>query len=273
MKLRKIVGNPLSIIIIVSVLVMVILAAFSSVLPAASVVESGSMQHSHTWTAGTINTGDLIFEKGVNDPVRDIVTYVQGRTSNFSTYGDFGDVMLYNGVWNFTIVHRAMFYLDWNGTTPVVQGYNGQEWINITPDQIVVKDVGFSHRNLVVSLFGLAGHSGFITMGDNNLATSTLNITTAGGFLASDQDIFGFLPISPENVSAIATGHIPWVGLIKLNIMRVQGDWQHYNDVPENSYLYLALSFAGVISIIGSALYVLARNERKKAAQNESRRS
>ncbi len=264
MDMRKAIGSPLSIIVIVSVSVLVVMAAFSSFFPPASVVESGSMQHSDKWTPGVINTGDLIFEKPVSDPVRDIVTYVQGRMSNFSTYGDYGNAILYQAPGNYSIVHRAMFYLDWNGSIPVVEGYSGQDWINVTATQVAIKDVGYSHRTLIVDISQLAGSSGFITMGDNNLATSVLNISNEGGYLAADQDIFGFPPIPPENVIGIAYGHIPWLGLIKLNLMRVQGEWLYYNDVPQNSYAFLALSLAGMAFAVGSSLYFFDRMEKRK---------
>lgn len=264
MNLRKAIGSPISVVIMATVSVLIVMSAFSGLLPQASVVESGSMQHSDSWTAGVINTGDMVFERHVDDPVNDVVTYVQGRTSGFSTYGDYGNVVLYQSAWNYTIVHRAMFYLAWNGSIPVVAGYQGQEWLKITRDLIVVSDVGQSHRNLVVSLYGLTGESGFITMGDYNLVTSNLNVSGAGGYLAVDQNVFGFRPIPVENVSNIAYGQIPWLGLIKLNLMRLQGDWQYYYDVPKNSYLFLGLSMIAVSGMIGLAFYVVSRAEKKK---------
>ncbi|HKJ96138.1 MAG TPA: S26 family signal peptidase [Thermoplasmataceae archaeon] len=265
MNLRKVIGNPLSIVLVVSLSVLVIFSAYSNQLPPISVVESGSMQHSSTWTPGVINTGDLIMEKKVSNPVQDVVTYVQGRSTNFTTYGDYGEVILYDAPGNYSIVHRAMFYLDWNGTYPVVVGYSGQSWINITRGEVIIKDVGYSHRNLIVSVSSFVGQSGFITMGDNNLGTSSLNVSTVGAFIAADQNIFGFSPIKPSSVTGIAYGHIPWAGLIKLNIMRVQGDWQYYNDVPQYSYFYLSLSISAILAGLIVSLYLLDRNGKKKA--------
>lgn len=227
------------------------LTVYSGVFPPVSVVESGSMQHSPDWQIGVINTGDVVVVKKVSDPVKDVTTYVQGRTSNFSTYGDYGNVILYHDMNGLVIIHRAMFYLTWNNSQPVVQGYANQSWITVKSTYILLKDVGFTHRNLIVLLNGLQNESGYITMGDHNLAISTTIVGNLTAYVAADENVNIMPhPVTQAEVVGIAQGQIPWFGLIKLNIMRLQGNWPFYSDVPGHSYEYLAVSLAVIVAAI-----------------------
>lgn len=257
MKAGKLMRSQFAIIPITIIVVVVVFSAFNILLPPADVVESGSMQHSENWTQSAINTGDIIFQKNVTDPIAQITTYVQGRATNFSTYGDYGNVVMYVSPENFSIVHRAMFYLEWNGTRPVIIGYDNQSWLSISRQAVIIKDVGYSHRNLVVYLNTMVGVSGFITMGDNNLGESDTfdNYTTA--YVAADQNIFGYLPVNVSQVTGFAWGIIPWVGLIKLNILKEQGQWSYSDQVPRYSYVYLFISTGVVITLLAISAYYL----------------
>lgn len=240
-------GPVLAVIVILGVLVG--LTLYSGVLPPASVVESGSMQHSPDWQFGTINTGDIVIVKKVSSST-DITTYVQGRTTNFSTYGDYGNVILYHSNNGEVVIHRAMFYLSWSNGSPVVRGYTNQSWMTVTDNYVVIDDVGFSHRNLFVNLTSFKNESGFITMGDHNLAISVLYVKAFNAYVAADENVnIMNRPVNQSDVVGIAQGQIPWLGLIKLNIMRLQGGWPYYNDVPHYSYDYLA-AFIGVILVM-----------------------
>src|SRR3989304_7218406 len=66
--------------------------AYTQVWPPLVVIESPSMQHGHTTSAiGVIDTGDLVLVQSA--PTRgDVVTWVEGRGSGHSTYGDYGEV-------------------------------------------------------------------------------------------------------------------------------------------------------------------------------------
>ena len=243
-------GPLIALIIILGVLIG--LVVYSGVFPPASVVESGSMQHSQDWEYGVINTGDIVLVKKVPNPEKDVTTYVQGRTSNFSTYSDYGNVLLYNAPGGLIVIHRAMFYLTWSNNTPVVQAYTNQSWMSVTDSYVLIKDVGFTHRNLIVFLNDFRNESGFITMGDHNLAISTLYNKTFNAYIAADENVNIIShPVTNSNIVGIAQGLVPWFGLIKLNIMRLQGDWPFYNDVPNYSYYYLGIS----IVLIGIAIF------------------
>src|SRR5512136_1059345 len=100
------------------VLVLVAMFAYTGLWPPIVVVESNSMMHgtdnlSHI---GTIDTGDLVLVRKVTKP-SDISTFVDGLSSGHRTYGDFGDVVIY---WRggshvgTPIIHRALIYLQAN---------------------------------------------------------------------------------------------------------------------------------------------------------------
>lgn len=245
------------------VIILASITLYSGMLPPASVVESGSMQHSDYWTPGVINTGDIVLVKKATNPLNQVTTYVQGRTSGYSTYGEYGNVILYKAPTGDVIIHRAIFYLYWNHSQPEVLGYTNQSWIHITSKYIEITDVGYSHRNLVVYVSQFAGENGFITVGDHNLATATTKSSSLNAYIAADQNIFGFPPVNTSKVVGVAYGQIPWIGLIKLNIMRAFGEWNYNNEVPKNSYLYLGLTIAAVVAI-GASPYIIPGKKKKK---------
>lgn len=238
----KLLSAPLiALLFIVAIVVGV--SVYSGIFPPASVVESGSMQHSDNWQYGVINTGDIVIVKKVASPEHDITTYVQGRSANFSTYGDYGNVILYDASNGMVVIHRAIFYLTWSNGEPVVMGYHNQSWINVTSTYVLIKNVGFTHRNLVVFVNDFLNKSGFITMGDHNLAVTDLFDKGLNAYIASDQNVNIIShPVTNSEVVGKAEGQIPWFGLIKLNVMKLQGEWPYSNDVPHNSYYYLSAS-------------------------------
>ena len=247
--------------VVVVILIFSGITVYSGEFPPASVVESESMEHSATWTWGTINVGDIVIVKYVPDPVKDVVTYVTGRETNFSTYGEYGDVILYRDPNGETVIHRAMFYLSWDNGKPVVDGYHNQSWLSIYGFNIIIYDCGYSHRNLLVNVSAFVNESGFITMGDHNLATSPLYDSMYNAYIAADQNVkITPSPVIGKQIVGIARGQIPWFGLIKLNIMRAEGDWPYYNEVPANSYLYLVIS----LGVIFGAIFTPYKSHGKK---------
>jgi signal peptidase len=228
---------------------------YSGTWPPLSVVESDSMEHSSNFQWNTIETGSTVIVKKVTSPSQ-IITYVGGRTSGFESYGEYGDVILYHSIAGYVVIHRAMFYLSWNGTKPVVQGYTNQPWLKVTDKYVLISDVGFSHRNEVVFISSFVGTSGFITTGDNNLARSTDYISSLNAYVAADQNILFspkgqiFPPVNFSSIVGIARGDIPLFGLYKLYLLELTGQWNKENEVPTNSNIYLgmitAILFAAV---------------------------
>lgn len=242
--------------------------AYTQEIPPIYVVASESMEHSANWTWGTLNAGDVVLVKRAPDPVKDVTTYVVGRESGYATYGEYGNVLLYHGPGKI-IIHRAMFYLTWNNSNPEVLGYTNQSWITVTSSYVLIKDVGFSHRNLLVMISGFHNESGFITVGDFNLAFRGVYNSTLNAYQAADQYFLGIPPVTSSKVVGVAQGQIPWFGLIKLNIMKLYGEWPYSNEVPNHAYEYL---FASLVVIVALALFpyrkvynnVTHKNKRKE---------
>src|SRR3972149_4643211 len=113
-------GRDLLIAFLVVALVMAALFAYTRVWPPMVVVESASMQHSNTESSiGVIDTGDLVLVQGVA-AAGDVVTYIEGRATGHSTYGDYGDVIVFikpgAASASTPLIHRAMAYVVRNET-------------------------------------------------------------------------------------------------------------------------------------------------------------
>lgn len=200
--------------------------AYTGLWPPLVVVESNSMMHgtdnmSHI---GAIDTGDLVLVKKVG-VASDVKTYMDGYSSGYKTYGDFGDVIIYRKGGSETatpIIHRAMIYLEANPdgrsyTAPSLEkvpkgkwttGDLGNSWDNIT-STLTIFGVGFVNAvsiDIPDLLQGGQAKSGFITKGDHNQLIDLLYWGPA----------IGYQPIDVSWVVGKARGEIPWFGLLKL---------------------------------------------------------
>ncbi|MVT13432.1 MAG: S26 family signal peptidase [Euryarchaeota archaeon] len=238
-----------SIVIAVSIIGIIFLGLYiySGIWPPLTIIESSSMQHGNDFTWGVINTGDIIIPKKVTN-VSQIITYVEGRETNYSTYGDFGNVILYYPEPNtIPVIHRAIFYITWNGPIFHIRGESkAGKWLEIIGYKVVIMNMGFSDRNLVVDLSKFIGEDGFITMGDNNLANSGImdpNIIYPDiAYYAADQNVgIAPRPITLSMIYGIATGWLPWFGDIKLILVG------QTNDIPTMSYVYLGITLTIIV--------------------------
>ena len=107
-------------------LVFLVTFAYSGNWPPMVVIESGSMEHTDNplyeepgfTHIGTIDTGDLVVVKEAKKS--DIVTYLQGKKTDYKKYGDYGDVIVYykNGIKEVDgspvtpVIHRAMAWVE-----------------------------------------------------------------------------------------------------------------------------------------------------------------
>ncbi len=91
-------------------LVMSVVYAYSGSVTPLVAVESGSMEPH-------INIGDVVLIKRPTD----IVTYKEGQTTGYQSFGNYGDVIVYrpNGDPNMTpIIHRAMYWVNVGDSLP-----------------------------------------------------------------------------------------------------------------------------------------------------------
>jgi signal peptidase I len=270
------------------VVLLVSLYAYTQNWPPVYVVESGSMQHGSSDVLGVINTGDLVLAQRI--PLDQITPYVVGLQTGYSTYGEYGDVLLYsaNGQGTTPIIHRAIVFLQWD---PVTSSYNatdlsglacGSESGAVYATVGTPNDCGVTHlsANVTLDLYhigwrsvnvsvplspGLLGrHSGFLTMGDNNLAPAGCSDNCAG---EPDQTSGLSQLVEPGWIVGVARGMIPWVGAVKLLI---EGD---AGMVPSQSWQFLGLTIVGLIALAFGVHYALRaegiEDERRKEQEEE----
>jgi signal peptidase I len=249
------------------VLVLIILGslfAYSGLWPPLVVVESDSMQHSDDSSSiGTIDTGDLVIVKKTR--AEDLRTYLEGQVSDYSTYGEYGDVVIYYRYGNTgykSVIHRAILWLEYNTTgggfdLPELANLPGEQWSVIDAEEQVwwnlqgaveIYDIGYMEVTLQLDLAsmlayfesrGRTPHSGYITMGDHNLATQAGTLIGMYDQLAICRE-----PVQENWIVGVSRGELPWFGLLKL---WVTGDAP--DNVPSNSVTNLWISLGLIIGI------------------------
>jgi len=276
--------EPLVALAIVVVL-LVSLFAYTQNWPPIYVVESNSMQHGSNDQIGLINTGDLVLAQKTS--LSGITPYVSGLQTGYSTYGEYGDVLLYwpNGQGSTPVIHRAILYLQWDphgfynvtdlaglpcGTqSNAVYAYipaGGPANCDTThlTGTLDLYDIGWKSVNISLALSApaLGDHSGFLTMGDNNTAPDQSGAGTAA--ISS--------LVEPGWVIGVARGMIPWFGALKLLLQGQAGE------VPSQSWEFMGLTVVGLILVAFGIHYALRtegietplRREEEEEAREEA---
>jgi signal peptidase I len=271
------------------VVVLAGLFAYTQNFPPMYVVESDSMQHGSVDMVGLINTGDLVLAQKVS--LGQVTTYISGMSSGYSTYGEYGDVLLYypNGDTSLTpIIHRAILYLEWDprgfydipqlGSLPCGNATNRVYTVS-TPSgcgttgltgTLSLYNIGWKSSTVSVPLEAdaLGNHSGFLTMGDNNFVHCNPNDCGE----ADQSPTFGLSTlVEPGWVIGVARGMIPWFGAVKLLLTG------NANLVPPQSWEFLGITIAGIILLAFGIHYALraegVEDERRKEEEEEERRA
>ncbi len=233
--------------------------AYTGNWPPAVIIESKSMQHGNGFTLGVINTGDIVGVKKVGN-YSNVITYVQARTQGMSlNYGDYGDVVVYKNYFlNELVIHRAILYVEgWHGATPIIEGFQNQSWLHISGSNIIINDVGYAHRTLLIELSAYVGQTGFVTMGDYNLANSPFN--QSGAYLAADQNVgIDNSLVNISQIVGIAVGYIPIVGVMKLWLT---GETQY---IPMESNVIMAIILLAIVVYAFLPSKASPKNEDKK---------
>ena len=248
------------------------LFAFTQNWPPIYVVESMSMQHGDADQLGLINTGDLVLAQHI-DPAN-VQPYIPSVSSGYTTYGEYGDVVLYhpNGdTSQAPIIHRALVYVDYNpdrtysipslnglpcGSAPnavynVSNTASGCGALEIPRgSDLALYNVGWRSVEVDVPMDPsiLGSHSGFLTMGDNNFDSGN------GSIGVNDQ--VGDLSQLVEGgwVIGVARGMIPWFGALKLALSG------NASEVPPQSWQYMGLTIV-VVFIAALSLHLFLRRE------------
>ncbi len=233
--------------VLVAVLVVIIILsgvyAYTGIWPPVVVVESGSMQHSMDHSSlGVIDTGDIVMVKKVHSK-DDITTWAEGKNKDYKTYGEYGDVIIYrkNGESGTPVIHRAIVYIRVNRTDP---GSGGTYYFD-------VPEWGIYHNSTIryyipelqlkINYTPQRGHDGFLTKGDNRVTNK--KIDQEAGIRDSTGRVVE--QVSLNWVVGVARGELPWFGLIKLKMNHNE----HIGDAPENSWTDLKISLFLLIGV------------------------
>lgn len=250
--------------------VLLAMYAYTGLWPPLVVVESESMMHSEENVSyiGVIDTGDLVLVKSVDSP-SEIVTYAEGFVSGHSTYGDYGDVIIYLANGNelgTPIIHRAVIYLEANDDgnsfrCEALRDVDAGKWDTTDPDDtwdhltstIRIYDYGFQSETVSIDTSRLVVADGYITRGDHND-----NINQSMSSRST--------PVKISWVVGKARGEIPWFGLLKL--------WSTdtlKSDAPPNSVrnLWISMAFI-VIGPITLDVFITYKIRKKIARKREA---
>ncbi|MEE3276543.1 MAG: hypothetical protein VX193_01790, partial [Candidatus Thermoplasmatota archaeon] len=202
---------------------------------------------------GPIDTGDLVLVKSAERD--DIVTYLEGKQTDYKRYGDYGDVIIYykNGLRSGCNLGENLNEADcnqrdgeWIAATPVI--HRAMAWVEVRDDgsyYLPEIDMEFSNGKLVLAEIGLPPgapltgleHSGYITKGDSTSNRHPDQLT--------HRDFYGqdVQPVQPEDIIGMARGELPWFGLIKLRLTQPAS----YASAPEECRQMLWLSLTTII--------------------------
>ena len=190
-----------------------------------SVVMSQSMQHENDRSQiGCIDTGDIVVVKTKEKAT--VQSYVEGTQTGYSTFGDYGSVIIYerNSASN-PVIHRAIVWLEWDSvggkwSSEDLVGYEGTWFCRISTGSgtmetkdpnnlegtLVFQDLTQSKKNVSVSLSSLSKKSGFLTMGDNSVTNNSFD--QVSGIISH--------PIGMDDIRSIPVAELPWLGAVKI---------------------------------------------------------
>lgn len=209
-------------------------------LPFSSVV-SESMQHDNNRSSlGVIDTGDIVIVRDTSKA--DIQTYVEGYHTGYSTFENYGSVIIYERENHNPVIHRAILWMDYNSdgtwSSRELSNLPTGSWYYVYTDSEGKKVVGNDYmtirgilyftddiiygKNPYVDMDSLEKSSGYLTMGDN--PTSNPNFDQSIG-------IMNHL-IATDEIKSVAAFEIPWMGVPKL-LLRENNNLDHVpNSLP-----------------------------------------
>lgn len=229
-----------------------------------SVVMSQSMQHEqYRSSLGIIDTGDVVLVKDVEHSK--IESFVMGTQTGYSTFGDYGSVIIYDrGSSKNPVIHRAILWIDYDASTgnwssEELKGYKGQ-WHCITSDGRTTHDwsnlsgtiyfdgLTQSQKNVNISISKFTS-SGFLTMGDN-----VANVTFDQNAGITDH------LISLDNINSVPFQEIPWLGTLKIYFKNGGTNLEHVPNSMPSLVMFIAFLF-GILFLVD--MLTLRRNSRE----------
>jgi signal peptidase len=278
--------------VLIVVLILGGLLAYTQTWPPIYVVESSSMQHGPNDVVGVINAGDLILSQKTS--LAGIVTYVGAISTGYRTYGEYGDVLLYqpNGAAGTPIIHRALIYLDYN---PLNSTYNASslaglpcgtspnDFYNVLTSAhacgpygmtgtLTLYGIGWQGATVPIDLgpTTLGTHSGYVTLGDDNFETPDCSGSACIGEVDQNPSFKLSQLVTPAWTVGVARGMVPWFGGLRLLLTGSAGE------VPAQSWELMALTVVAVILAAFALHYAwksLRPPDRRRAAVETRRES
>ena len=256
---------------VIIVVVAISLINYSGMSSPLTVVESNSMQHStERSSVGIIDTGDMIVM--VSPDNTSVTTFVEGSKTGYQKFGSYGDVIIYKrGNGQNPVIHRAIIELIYNGDgtwrAPSLEGYDPNKWdnngnkdYNKMSGIFSMQGLGWRGLSAYIDLDTLPKHSGYLTNGDNNIASETRTYFDQSTTIAGDLGL-----IQDKDIKAMAGIEIPWLGCVKLYM-----NGKNVSMIPENSVPCLVVAivdivfFFIVLSIILSLIFSTLENRRSR---------
>lgn len=241
----------------------------SDVDPTFTNVESWSMQHSDESQLGVIDTGDMVILKN-KDSYSQLTTYVDGYASGYSSFGEYGNVVVYerNPSSNLNpVIHRLILYLEYVGeidgintwSAPSLANFDGNWSCTNSTDYtklsgtLELYNIGYGNKTVSFNFSDLEGYeySGYLTKGDN---ASTNNY-----FDQSTSITKGL--VNYEDINSVAWIEIPWGGILKLV---KNGDMNRINDWVPNSIPSMVISLAAILLAFLAANSIINYREYSK---------
>lgn len=261
-KLLPVVKDVLTAVIVILIIVAVMFA-YTGVWPPMVVIESGSMMHDDSayGKIGTIDPGDFTFVKKVNGR-NDIVTYYQGERTGYKTYSNYGDVVVYikNGVGGTPVIHRAMCWVEVN-ITENGTFYDVPELNYYHLSAITITELNLHNYNPNVN------HSGFLTKGDHNTHCDQDAYPSIADNLNKPVEL-----VKLEWIVGKAQGEIPWFGAIKLSVDDWSAGTNNAGNVAQDCWVMLVISVLILFILPISADYLLQLMSVKRQKKKEKRK-
>lgn len=264
-----------SFVVTIGIVIVVIAGGYTSLVaytgmtvPFSSVV-SESMQHDNERSEiGIIDTGDVVIVKSPDKA--EIQSYVEGYSSGYQTFGDYGSVIIYNRDGQNPVIHRAILWLEYNGdgtwSAPALESYSGK-WYTLSTDGRSYNDSDYDRlsgmlylsvgsKTPCINLDALDTVSGYLTMGDNPVTNT--NFDQSSGIVSH--------LISYEDIKSVPVFEIPWIGSLKLLISGSSSLDKVPNSIP--SLVMVILLIFSVFLMVD--IYVVTTYRRKMTESIES---
>ena len=256
---------------VVAVVAVVILAGYAylvsytgSTVPFSTVVSS-SMQHDNNQSQiGVIDTGDIVMTADPDNV--EIQSYVAAYETGYTSFGDYGSVIIYDRGSGNPIIHRAIVWIGYDESSGTWYSdelaASSLSWYCIGEEGIEKNAYNLS-GTLIIVMNGEAlsldldkldnNTSGYVTKGDNTVSNPRFD-QTAG--------IIGTL-VSEDMIESVAIAEIPWLGILKLTISGNSYVSHVPNSLPSLAML-IVLIFSALLIIDAISVSRLCRYREKR---------